>query len=241
MKSVVIGAHLRREDIIGGPASAGQDLDRPAEASHEDRPAEAGPPKDVPKALPVRDLWLSAIEIPGDQPLGDRELLLRVAAVRAKLLERATFLAVRYGFAVTSAGEAESKCAAHLERWKTLLEANRDRVEMTLKVAATKESPRPDRHEFTSGTAYLKALHEATTAVDVDPSFRDAVEQTLVPLAVRYRWQHRDNRSLELALLVGRERVDDVRRAGEELKKTDVPFLLSGPWPLEVFADDDHE
>jgi hypothetical protein len=34
-----------------------------------------------------------------------------------------------------------------------------------------------------------------------------------------------------------------VTRAGEELRELcpDVPFLLSGPWPLEVFADADRE
>ena len=98
-----------------------------------------------------------------------------------------------------------------------------------------------DRRQFTSGAAYLKALHEATSAASVDESFRDAVEQRLVPLSVRHRWVHRDNASLEFVALVRRERLDDVRAAGEALRATRVPFLLSGPWPLEVFADDDRQ
>jgi len=42
---------------------------------------------------------------------------------------------------------------------------------------------------------------------------------------------------------MARDGVDRVRAAGEQLKRDfpDVPFLLSGPWPLEVFADDDHQ
>ena len=212
MKYVAIGAHLRREDV-----------------------------EPDAEALAIADLFLSAMPIENDQPLGDRDLLVRVAALRAKLLERATFIAIRYGFAVWSAPEAEAKCAALIPRWRELLRAHREHVEMTLKIAAASARPRPDRKEFTSGAAYLKALHEATQAADVDPHFRAAVERELVPLAVEHRWTHRDNKSLELAMLVTRDRVAAVRAAGESLKQSAVPFLLSGPWPLEVFADADHE
>ena len=205
MKSVIIGAHLRRDDV-----------------------------EPVAEALAVGDLFLSGLPVAGDQPLGDRELLLRVAKMRAALLERATFIAIRYGFTV-SGGDA-SKCAAHVERWRALLEQHRGEVEMTLKVVAPERRPRPDRRDFTSGGEYLKALHAATTAVDVDPQFRGAVEQAIG----KGRWLHRDQASLEFAALVARDAVERVRAAGEELKQRfpRVPFLLSGPWPLEVFADD---
>lgn len=209
MRWVVIGAHLHAADV-----------------------------EPLADALPMRDLFLSALAVPADQPLGDRDLLLRVAAIRAQLLEQATFLAVRYGFAVWSAAEAESKCGLHAPRWKALLETHREHVEMTLKAAAATAQARPDRKNFTSGAAYLKALHAASAATDVDPRFREAVEQLLVPSTVQQRWLHRDNRSLELAMLVRRERVNDIRAAGESLRATNVPFLLSGPWPLEVFADE---
>lgn len=210
MKRVVIGAHLRSEDIE--------------------------PDADV---IAVRDLFLSGIEVNDDQPLGDRELLLRVAATRARLVERATFIAIRYGFVFTD----ESKIAAHLERWKRILEANRDNVEMTLKVAASSSIARPNRRDFTNGSAYLKALHDATRAVTIDPAFRGEVERVLVPLTVAHRWIPRDNASLEFAALVARTRLDEVGAAGDAIKRAcpHVPFLLSGPWPLEVFADDDHE
>ena len=214
MKSVVIGAHLLRDDV-----------------------------EPVATAIAAGDLYLSALEVPDDQPLGDRELLVRVAGVRARLLEVATFVAIRYGFSVTSHDEAFGKCAAHLPRWKRVLTENRENVEMTLKVVASTTRTRPDRHDFTSGAEYLRALHAATQAADVDPLFREAAESLILPLAVRHRWQHRDEKSVELTALVARDRLEEVRAAGEQLRQTapGIPFLLSGPWPLEVFADADRE
>lgn len=211
MKAVVIGAHLLRDDI-----------------------------EPIAAAIPAGDLFLSALEVDDDQPLGDRELLLRVAAARAKLLDVATFVAIRYGFAVSGTSEAESKCAAHFARWRRLLTEHRDHVEMTLKVAASSPRPRPDRKEFTSGADYLRALHASMQAANVDPHFRAAAEKAIVPLSVQHRWIHRDEKSIELAALVERANVDAVNAAGATLRGSSVPFLLSGPWPLEVFADD-HE
>lgn len=212
MKSVIIGAHLLRDDV-----------------------------EPVAAALPVSGLFLSALEVADDQPLGDRELLLRVAEVRGKLLDVATFVAIRYGFAVSSASEASAKVAPHLDRWKHLLTEHRDHVEMTLKVAAASPRPRPDRKDFTSGADYLRALHASAQAANVDPAFRQATERALTPLAVRHRWMHRDEKSVELAMLIERANIEAVKSAGETLRETSVPFLLSGPWPLEVFTDDDHE
>lgn len=214
MKSIAIGAHLLRDDV-----------------------------EPLADAVPVGDLFLSAVTIADEQALGDRELLLRIAGIRAKLLDVATFIAIRYGFTFVSAEEAQSKCQSHLARWKDVLTANRGNVEMTLKVAASSPGPRPDRHAFSSGADYLRALHAATLAANVDPSFREAAERLIVPLATRHRWSHRDEKSVELTALVERVRLDEVRHAGEELRRTapHVPFLLSGPWPLEVFGDDDHQ
>ncbi|MBV8516751.1 MAG: GvpL/GvpF family gas vesicle protein [Acidobacteria bacterium] len=211
MRFVVIGAHRRRDDI--------------------DAPAEA---------LACGELFLSALPIADEQPVSDRELLVAVAKLRARLLDRATFVAIRYGLAVRDSAEGESKCAAHLPRWTRLLDAHRDDVEMTLKAAAAAARPRPDRRDFTSGAEYLRALHEATNASAADPAFVKEAEARILPFAKKHRWSHRDEKSIELAALVPRARVEDVRAAGEELRRTcaQVPFLLSGPWPLEVFADD---
>jgi hypothetical protein len=202
MKLVIVGAHLRREDV-----------------------------EPLADAVPVAGIFLSGVSVDDDQPLGDRELLIRVARVRAGLLERATFVAIRYGFASTS---PEAKALPHAARWKALLEEHKGRVEMTLKIAAANPKARPNRKDFTSGAAYLKALHESTA--NVDDAFRAEVEKTLVPLSVQHRWS-----ASELALLIERASLEQIKEAGEKLKATNVPFLLSGPWPLEVFADADHE
>jgi hypothetical protein len=204
MKLVVIGAHLHRHDV-----------------------------EPVAEAVAAGDLWLSGVTVDDDQPLGDRDLLVRVAQTRAALLDRATFVAIRYGYTVR---DDSSKVAPHLARWRELLEKHRDAVEMTLKAAVASPRPRPDRHEFASGADYLRALH--ASGAEVDPLFRQAVESR-IPCILR-RWIARDNASVEMAALVRRDGVDAVIDAGAMLKRDfpDVPFLLSGPWPLEVFADD---
>lgn len=212
MKSIVIGAHLLRDDV-----------------------------EPVAEAIPAGDLFLSALSVADDQPAGDRELLLRVADVRAKLLDVATFVAIRYGFTVNSPEEALGKCATHLAKWKRLLTTHREHVEMTLKVAASSPQKRPDRHEFKSGADYLRALHATMQASNVAPEFREAAEALFSPLALQKRWQHRDEKSVELVMLVKRDDAQRVLQAGESLRGTHVPFLLSGPWPLEVYADDDRE
>ncbi len=206
MKLVIIGAHLHRDDI-----------------------------EPLATALPAADLWLSGVEVADDQPLGDRDLLLRVAKARAALLDRATFIAIRYGFSARH--DAAAKIAPYAARWRQLLERHRDHVEMTLKIAAASPRPRPDRHDFKTGADYLRALH--ASKADVPTAFREAVEAR-VP-AIERRWTARDNASVEMAALIGRDEVDAVFEAGAALKRDfpDVPFLLSGPWPLEVFADAD--
>ncbi|HUP44488.1 MAG TPA: GvpL/GvpF family gas vesicle protein [Thermoanaerobaculia bacterium] len=208
MKSIAIGVHLLRDDV-----------------------------EPVADAVPVGDLFMSGIAIADDQPLSDRDLLLRAASVRASLLERATFVAVRYGFAFRTSGEALEKCASRLPRWKELLEEHRARVEFTLKVAAP-AAQRPDRRDFESGAAYLRALHDARDAASVPEAFRREVERLVIPLAVSHRWVNRDSTSIELAGLIDRDALPRLGEAGQALKQTvpGVPFLLSAPWPLEVFA-----
>ena len=198
MKSVVVGIHLERDDVAVGQAVA------------------------------IADVWLSALEVHDDQPLGDRDLLVRVAKMRAELLDRATFIAVRYGCVIPPLPPAQPG-------WRATLEKNRENVEMTLKVAAPAPKPRPRREDFTSGAAYLRALHESSA--EIDDAFKRAAESAID--AIQVRWLPRDNASLEMAALIRRDRVDAARAAGDRLKEQfpRVPFLLSGPWPLEAFAD----
>lgn len=213
MKLVVIGAHLTKGDI-----------------------------EPLAQAIPVDDLWLSGMPVDDIRPLGDRDLLLCVAQTRAALLDRATFIAIRYGFTLHAMNDAAVKCAPHIERWRRVLHECQGMVEMTLKVAAAAPRARPDRHDFESGAAYIRALHDASRGADVDPAFRRAVDDALTPLAVKHRWSNRDAASLEFAALVRRESVEEINERGAALKRdfASIPFLLSGPWPLEVFADD-HE
>jgi hypothetical protein len=209
MRHLIVGAHLRREDI-----------------------------EPEAEALATGPLFLSGVAIADDQPLGDRDLLIRVAEVRGRLLDKATFIAVRYGFAAWSAAEANSKVGPQLRHWQALLETHRGQVELTLKAAASQAKQRPDRHAYSSGADYLRALR-ASRAVDVDAGFRKAVEDALTGVATR--WMSRDNTSLEFVTLVERDAVETMFEAGRSLKERfpHVPFLLSGPWPLEVFADAD--
>jgi hypothetical protein len=214
MKSIGIGLHLEREDV-----------------------------EPVAKAVAASGLFVSAVDVEDDQPLSDRDLLLRVAGIRAKLLERATFVAVRYGFTFRSAKEAESKIGGNAAWWRQTLEENRNRVELTLKVVATDAQAKPDRHKFKSGGDYMRALHAAKNAAVISDEFKAAVEKHLGSLCVASRWMTRDSSSIEFAGLIDRGSIASLTKAGEELKRAcpDVPFLLSAPWPLEVFADADHE
>jgi Gas vesicle synthesis protein GvpL/GvpF len=212
MRWIIVGAHLRREDV-----------------------------EPLATAMVARNLVLSCVEVADDQQLGDRDLLLTIARTRAALLDRATFVAIRYGFTVYGENEALAKCGGHLARWRTLLEAHRLDVEMTLKVAAEEPRARPDRRDFASGAAYLRALQESVTAAAVSEEFRLAAEKTMA--GTQRRWTHRDSKSLELAALIARTEVAQVQQGGEQLKHAfpDVPFLISGPWPLEVFALEGNE
>jgi Gas vesicle synthesis protein GvpL/GvpF len=214
MKSIGIGLHLQPQDV-----------------------------EPIAKAVAVSGLTISAIDVDDDQPLSDRDLLLRVAGLRANLLERATFVAVRYGFTFRSADDASAKLGTNAAKWKQILEENRTRVEMTLKVAVSGGQPKPDRHAFTSGADYLRALHAARNAAVVSNAFKAEVERTLGVLCVERRWMSRDSSSVEFAGLMERERLHSIEAAGESLKRAcpEVPFLLSAPWPLEVFADVDHQ
>ena len=214
MKSIAIGLHLDREDV-----------------------------EPVAKAVAASGLFVSAVDVEDDQPLSDRDLLLRVASVRAKLLERATFVAVRYGFTFRSSKEAESKIAENATRWRQTLMENRNRVELTLKIVATDAQPKPDRLDFKSGADYLHALHDAKNAAVVSDAFKAAVEKHLGSLCTAHRWMTRDSSSIEFAALIDRDSLGSLPSAGESLKRAcpEVPFLLSAPWPLEVFADADHE
>lgn len=195
-------------------------------------------------AIPVGRLRVSALELHDDAALADRDLIVRAANVRAELLERGTFIAIRYGAAPHTEAEVKRLVEPQVARWERLLERRREHVEMTMKIVTEGGVPRPRRENAKNGADYLRALHASTRSANVPEEFRAAVEAAFRDLAARAKWSPRDEQSVEYAMLVKREDAQRVRDAGEALKQQwkGVPFLLSGPWPLEAFADDDdHE
>lgn len=212
MRFALIGAHLREEDLEGVAGI---------------------------EPFPVEGVVLSSIAYDPAGGLADRQVIATAAGVRSALLAKETFVAIRYGTSVTGPDDALTKCRQFAGAWKDLLEKYRGTVEMTLKIAGSAAPFRPDRHQFSSGRAYLEELHRSRSSCSIDEGFRVAVESELGGQAVRWRWVRRDDAGLELAFLTHRESTAKAREAGLRLKETypGVPFLLSGPWPLEVFAD----
>jgi hypothetical protein len=190
-------------------------------------------------SFPAADLFLSSVRHSAVEGVGDRALIARVARLRSELVQRQTFVAIRYGASVSGPEEAALKVAAHTARWRELLSRHRGTFEMTLKVLASEAEPDPDRREFTSGADYLRALYAARSKKKADPDFLRAAEDAFQPLSTAARWVKREDAAFELAFLASRDRFDEVRDAAEMLKERfpRLPFLLSGPWPLEVFAE----
>lgn len=190
--------------------------------------------------LPAGDLFISGIEVPERRNLAERELVARVATLRQDLIGREIFVAIRYGATARDAAAAAEKCASHLGRWRALLETWRGRVEVVMRVGGSGSVERPDRGSFASGADYLRALHAMRHAAPIDAAFMAEAEHRLGAIAAAIRRVSREDGSVEIAALLPRERIDAARAIAEALRagRPDVPFLLSGPWPLEVFADE---
>lgn len=188
----------------------------------------------------LEPLVLSAVEFDTGRGVADPETVQRALKARAALLQKETFIAIRYGLTVAGASEANEKCAPRLKRWLEVLRERRGMVELTLRVAAREKKQRPDRKGFSSGTAYLRALG-ATRTEGLDATVRRQFEEAFQPFASQSRWLARTDGGSELVILLRREDFDRARAAGEALQRSfpDVPFLLSGPWPLETFADEE--
>ena len=214
MRYALIGAHLRPEDAAGV--------------------------EDV-EVLPLDRLVLSAIRFDPAAGLADSATIAKAARVRGELLARETFIAIRYGSSVAGRDGAHEKCASFEASWERILTRHRGMVEMTLKVASGRGPLRPNRKSFSSGRAYLEALHNSRRGTEVGEDFRAWIDSRFGPLAVRGSWSRRDELASEFTFLTARENVTAARDAGIDLKAAfpDIPFLLSGPWPLETFADEE--
>lgn len=212
LRYVLIGAHLRPEDA----RAEGAEL------------LEAG------------DLVLSAIAIDRKQSLADREVVTRAAQLRQELAAREIFVAIRYGASAADAADAAGKVAPHLERWKGLLERWRGRAELTLRAGGGAAKTRPDRAAYESGADYLRALQQVRGSAPVDPRFVADAETMFARVAEALRVIRREDGGTEIAMLLGRSDIAKAADLAGELRRAhpSVPFLLSGPWPLEVFADE---
>jgi hypothetical protein len=187
----------------------------------------------------IAPLIVSAIAFDAERGIAGQEVLVRALEARSALMSQATFVAIRYGASVKDGYEAAAKCASFLSRWREVLNKYQEMAEITIRIAGSGKGERPDRHAFKSGSDYLRALHAARSA-QIDGTTRAAVEQAFAALAAEHRWLAREDGSAEFVALVNRNDMNAVRKAGQSLQNEmrDVPFLLSGPWPLEVFAEE---
>jgi hypothetical protein len=209
---VLIGAHLREEDAS------------------------------VPgiTALPAGDLFVSGVELEARRNLAERAIVGQVAVLRQQLIAREIFVAIRYGATAEGPASAHSKCAPHIDRWRGLLERWRGRVELVMRIGGAGGGERPHRADFASGADYLRALHAMRNTAPIDAGFISEAEKLFGEIAEATRTVSREDGTIEIAALVARDRIEAARQMAEELKsrRSGVPFLLSGPWPLEVFADE---
>jgi len=212
LRFLAIGAHLRIED-----ASHVEGVD----------------------LWPVDPLQLSVLAFDGRKGVADRELIGRAAATRRELLNRETFIAIRYGFTVRTREEAAARCQPLVAGWEQQLKRFRGSVEVTLKAGSGDQS-RPVAAEAPGGREYLLALHRQRTSIALPDEFRMAVEARLGGIATVWKWQSRDDGAYEFCAVVSRELLGQVTGIGASLKQSfaEVPFLLSGPWPLEAFASE---
>lgn len=209
----LIGAHLYGDDAAGVPTV---------------------------RCFDLGGLFASAIEFESAQGLADPAVIRRALEARKELIARETFIAIRYGASVAGAEEARSLCAPHLDRWRRILVKRRGMVEVTLRVAGKRKATPLNRREFRSGGEYLRALHRQRQA-NLDPAVASRIEALFAPLAAERTWVGRADGSSELAMLVPRAHLEAVGPAADELKARlpELPFLISGPWPLETFAHEE--
>lgn len=188
--------------------------------------------------FPLERIDVSAVAFDPNVGPADPKVLERVAALRRVMTLQETFIAFRYGATASTIDEVRAKCSAHETSWAATLDRFAGMAEFTLKTATGAAPERPSRSDVSSGREYLERLH-ASRSVALPDDFRSAVEEILTPLAEQSSWNHRADGGHEFSFLVRRESMDRVRESGESLKQRfpHTPFLLSGPWPLEVFAD----
>ena len=210
----LIGAHLRSEDTAVVPAV---------------------------QTIHVEGLFVSAYSFDARAGIADSSLIAEVTKARGALIQQEIFVAIRYGVSVSDPNETADKIRPHLERWTGLLTDYRGYVEMTLKIASQENAARPDRHQFQSGADYLRELHRTRSAKSLEPEVSEMLEKNLFPIALQTRWVDRQDAGIELAFLMHRSELEALGEIAQRIKSRfpKLPFMLSGPWPLEIFANDE--
>lgn len=208
---LLLGAHLERQDAEG------------VEGLH----------------LIDAPVTISALELADSREANQRATLVEAARLRQELIARETFVAIRYGATAGDDNEARNRCATHFDRWTDLLQRHRGSVEATLKIATGAKVSAPDRKDFRCGADYMRALSAARTAQLPSPEIRRSFESPFDTLSTDRRWIARPDGGSELAMLIHRENFARARDAAETLMKSiSLPFMFSGPWPLETFVDE---
>ena len=187
----------------------------------------------------LEEVAISGVGYDPDFGTADRGVIERVARLRQTMTAAETFIAFRYGTTAAGLSEVREKCGSRTAGWRRLLESSRGLVEYTLKAAPETKVERPLRADVRDGLEYMQRL-QASRATQIDQAFRRAVDERIGSIALKSRWSRRADGGHELAALAPRDAHDRIAAAGERLKSDfpNVAFLLSGPWPLEVFVDE---
>lgn len=189
--------------------------------------------------IDVGPVVVSALEIGEGENAATTSVLTRALELRTALLRGGSYIAIRYGVVLDSAAEVVRVCEPKASAWAKTLEETRGLVELTLKIAPDQKPERPDRKTVSGGSEYLKKLRQMQGS-SLSSERKGEIEALLAEGATRTVWRDREGGGTELVMLVPAERVTEFRERGRGLAQSDrrLPFILSGPWPIEVFADE---
>lgn len=187
----------------------------------------------------VGPVVVSALEIGEGENAATTSVLTRALELRTDLLQGGSYIAIRYGVVLDSEADVVRICEPKASAWAETLEKTRGLVELTLKVAPEQRTERPNRKSVSGGSEYLMKLKQMQGS-SLPPERRREIEAILNEGANRSVWRDREGGGTELVMLVPSEKVAEFRERGRRLAELDhrLPFILSGPWPIEVFADE---
>lgn len=189
--------------------------------------------------IDVGPVVVSALEIGEGENAATSSVLTRALELRTALLRGGSYIAIRYGVVLDSESEVIRVCEPKASAWAKTLDKTRGLVELTLKIAPDQKPERPDRKSVSGGSEYLMKLKLMQRST-LSKERKEEIEAILAEGANRTVWRDREGGGTELVMLVPTERVAEFRERGQRLAQSErrLPFILSGPWPIEVFADE---